>query len=277
MARLPAGTHPSRVAGTPTPAAAEEKDSAKIASTAWGGAREGAGGKARPGRFWPVEGAEGARRPRVPRGWDPPPQPWAPGHRGVDLAARPGQPVLAVADGKVSFAGKVAGRGVVSIELTGTGEPPLRTTYQPLRPSVRKGDRVRAGDRVGTVTLGTHCPRSCLHWGLLRGRRYLNPLSLLPAWLLGGRSRLLPVFGVPLPATTEPAAGREREVGRPRTAGGPADWTAACVLTAAALWSRWRLGGGLPATAPRLRVAGIRRPGRRRRGAPWRPRRRRSA
>ncbi|MGX9228951.1 peptidoglycan DD-metalloendopeptidase family protein [Streptomyces albus] len=113
MARPPAGTHHSRVAGTPTPAAAEEKDSAKIASTAWGGAREGAGGKARPGRFWPVEGAEGARRPRVPRGWDPPPQPWAPGHRGVDLAARPGQPVRAVADGKVSFAGKVAGRGVV--------------------------------------------------------------------------------------------------------------------------------------------------------------------
>ncbi|CAL9609004.1 hypothetical protein SUDANB140_05599 [Streptomyces sp. enrichment culture] len=86
------------------------------------------------------------------------------------------------------------------MELTGTGEPPLRTTYEPVRASVRKGDRVGAGQVLGAVEpAGSHCS-ACLHWGLLRGDTYLDPLSLLPPWLLhAGPSRLLPVLGVPLP------------------------------------------------------------------------------
>lgn len=153
------------------------------------------------GRVWPVEGHAGALRPLVTRGWKPPPEPWAAGHRGVDLAAPRGSPVRAVADGRISFAGRVAGRGVVSVELSGTARPPLRTTYEPVRPSIRKGQRVRAGQTVGTVADGPfHCPGGCLHWGARRGERYLDPLSLLPAGLRrGGPSRLLPVFGVPLP------------------------------------------------------------------------------
>ncbi|WP_309237899.1 M23 family metallopeptidase [Streptomyces albidus (ex Kaewkla and Franco 2022)] len=135
------------------------------------------------------------------RGWEPPPTPWAAGHRGVDLAAPQGRAVRAVADGRVSFSGKVAGRGVLSIELSGTGRPPIRTTYEPVRPTVREGDRVRAGETVAFMTGGlSHCGGGCLHWGARRGTRYLDPLSLLPAGLLrGGPSRLLPVFGIPLP------------------------------------------------------------------------------
>ncbi len=91
-------------------------------------------------------------------GWEPPPTPWSAGHRGVDLGSPAGRPVRAVAAGRVSFAGKVAGRGVLSIELTGTGDPPLRTTYEPVRPTVRKGDRVRAGETVGSMAGGpSHC------------------------------------------------------------------------------------------------------------------------
>jgi murein DD-endopeptidase MepM/ murein hydrolase activator NlpD len=87
---------------------------------------------------------------------------------------------------------------VVSVELTGAD---LRTTYEPVTPSVEKGEEVRAGDVVGTVeATGSHCPTTCIHWGLLRGETYLNPLALLPPWLLArGPSRLLPVLGVPLP------------------------------------------------------------------------------
>ncbi|PZT68446.1 M23 family peptidase [Streptomyces sp. SW4] len=148
------------------------------------------------GRVWPAGGPSA-----VVRGWDPPATPYGPGHRGVDLAAAPGTPVRAVATGRVSFAGPVAGRGVVSVELPDTGDPLLRTTYSPVRASVRKGEEVRAGEIIGTVqATGAHCPSSCLHWGLLRGDAYLDPLSLLPPWLLnGGPSRLLPVRGVPLP------------------------------------------------------------------------------
>jgi hypothetical protein len=89
------------------------------------------------------------------------------------------------------------------VELTGTGDPPLRTTYEPVEASVARGDEVAAGEALGAVEpTGSHCA-GCLHWGLLRGEVYLDPLSLLPPWLLdGGPSRLLPVLGVPLPYTS---------------------------------------------------------------------------
>ncbi|MBK3586248.1 M23 family metallopeptidase, partial [Streptomyces sp. MBT57] len=135
--------------------------------------------------------------------------PYGPGHRGVDLAARPGTEVLAAATGRVSFAGRVAGRGVLVIELAGSGAPPLRTTYEPVRALVAKGDDVVAGRPVGVLEAGPfHCAAGCLHWGLRRGDAYLDPLSLLPPALLRrGPSRLLPVFGVPEPgAAVAPVA-----------------------------------------------------------------------
>ncbi|WP_405822684.1 M23 family metallopeptidase [Streptomyces sp. NBC_01390] len=148
-------------------------------------------------RAWPV-----GIRPLVLRAWEPPPSPYARGHRGVDLAAAPGAPVRAVAAGRVHFAGRVAGRGVVSVQLSGTGAPPLRTTYEPVTAAVEQGAEVTAGEVVGTVEVDSgHCATTCVHWGLLRGDQYLDPLTLLPPWLLHrGPSRLLPVLGVPLPA-----------------------------------------------------------------------------
>ncbi|MEU4615361.1 M23 family metallopeptidase [Streptomyces umbrinus] len=172
-----------------------------------GGLGGGSGGSSPPsppadtpvpavGRAWPV-----GLRPSVIRGWEPPATTYGRGHRGVDLTAAPGAPVRAVAPGRISFAGRVAGRGVVSVELNGTGDPPLRTTYEPVRATAKKGAEVAAGEVIGVLEpTGSHCPASCLHWGLRRGDAYLDPLSLLPPWLLGrGPSRLLPVIGVPEP------------------------------------------------------------------------------
>lgn len=97
----------------------------------------------------------------------------------MDLAAVAGQQVLAAGSGVVVFAGKVAGHGVVSVDHEGG----LRTTYQPLLPTVTAGDRVRAGEPLGTVVAGhPGCPgqvAACLHWGLRRGTEYLDPLRLL--------------------------------------------------------------------------------------------------
>ncbi|QKV97550.1 peptidoglycan DD-metalloendopeptidase family protein [Streptomyces sp. NA02950] len=214
------------------------------------------GGETRPGeRSWPVDGGPGAARPAVLRGWRPPPAPWAAGHRGVDLAARAGQRVRAAAAGRVTFSGPVAGREVLTIELSGTGTPPLRTTYEPVRALVDKGDRVSAGQVVGVMRPGPfHCPAGCLHWGLRRGDRYLDPLSLLPPWMLrGGPSRLLPVFGV----ADSPA---------PAAAISPAGWTGlapAAALAAASAWAHARLrsgavrrgGSGASDPAGRLRKA----------------------
>ncbi|WBB62778.1 peptidoglycan DD-metalloendopeptidase family protein [Streptomyces sp. WMMC500] len=157
---------------------------------------------------WPVAG--GARgRPVVVRGFEPPASPYGPGHRGVDLRAGAGQPVRAAAAGRVAFAGRVAGRGVLAVEHPGTGRPPLRTTYEPVVPAVREGARVAAGQVVGYLQGGAyHCATACLHWGLRRGPSYLDPLSLLPPRLLtAGHARLLPVFGVPPTAGDGGAAG----------------------------------------------------------------------
>ena len=114
----------------------------------------------------------------VARPFDAPPQPWAAGHRGVDLAARPGQVVRAPDAGVVTFAGTVVDRGVVTVTHAGG----LRSTMEPVQWSVRAGQRVLRGQTVGTVAAGPgHCvPATCLHWGLRRGDRYLDPMR----WVL---------------------------------------------------------------------------------------------
>ncbi|MBD0735874.1 hypothetical protein BGM09_22530 [Streptomyces sp. CBMA29] len=135
-------------------------------------------------------------RPAVLRAFEPPATPYAAGHRGVDLRAGPGSVVRAAAPGEVTFAGKVAGTDVVVLRLD-RPDASLRVTYEPVRGTVAVGTRLAAGEPLGVVTGSpVHCSPGCLHWGLLRGDVYLDPLTLLPPWLLrAGPSRLLPVFG----------------------------------------------------------------------------------
>jgi len=134
------------------------------------------------GYRWPLAGA-----PAVTRPFQPPPRPWLPGHRGVDLAGSPGVLVLAAGSGVVAFAGSVAGVGVVSIDHPGG----LRTTYEPVTPLVAAGAPVAAGQPIGVLLPGHEgCPvAACLHWGLRRGGDYLDPLTLLGL----ARVRLYPV------------------------------------------------------------------------------------
>jgi len=122
-----------------------------------------------PGYRWPLPGT-----PTVTRPFQPPPVPWLPGHRGVDLAGYPGEPVLAAGAGVVSFAGTVAGVGVLSVQHPGG----LRTTYEPVTVMIHAGQPVVPGQRVGTLLAGhAGCPvMACLHWGLRRGATYLDPL-----------------------------------------------------------------------------------------------------
>src|SRR4051794_35349471 len=130
---------------------------------------------------WPV------LPPSVVRGFAPPPEPWLAGHRGVDLAAPVDAVVRSAGPGVVSFAGVVAGRGVVSVSHAGG----LRTTYEPVVASVRVGAAVAAGPPIGRLA-GGHPGRpvaACPHWGLRRGDTSLDPLALLSL----GRVRLLPL------------------------------------------------------------------------------------
>ncbi|HEX4430035.1 MAG TPA: peptidoglycan DD-metalloendopeptidase family protein [Frankiaceae bacterium] len=112
----------------------------------------------------------------VTRHFERPPTPYAAGHRGVDLRGIPGEAVFAAGAGEVGYAGVLAGRGVVVV-VHGA----LRTTYEPVRAIVHRGARVRAGEQIADLEPGhPGCPvTACLHWGLLRGDTYLDPLSLL--------------------------------------------------------------------------------------------------
>jgi murein DD-endopeptidase MepM/ murein hydrolase activator NlpD len=94
--------------------------------------------------------------------------------------------VLAAGAGVVAFAGMVAGRPLVSVDHPGG----LRTTYEPVDPTVAAGQAVARGSPIGTLLVGhPGCPAAaCLHWGVRRGEVYLDPLTLLRAV----RIRLLP-------------------------------------------------------------------------------------
>jgi murein DD-endopeptidase MepM/ murein hydrolase activator NlpD len=136
----------------------------------------------------PMAGADGGRldwplrpRPAVMRTFDAPSPNWNRGHRGVDLAGTPGQPVYAAAAGTVVFAGELAGRALVSIAHPGG----LRTSYEPVTPSVRAGQLVDAGTVIGGLEAGhAGCAATaCLHWGAMWGAAsradYVDPLGML--------------------------------------------------------------------------------------------------
>lgn len=143
------------------------------------------------------------------RRFDPPADPYGPGHRGVDLVGRVGDVVRAVAPGRVTFAGQVGSVPVVTVDHGGE-----RSTYQPVVASVRVGDAVTAGQLIGTL-IGTHshCPGACLHLGRLAGEQYLDPLDLLG----GGRFRLISPDGEPPPPPAGAGGLLVRPVGGPLT------------------------------------------------------------
>ncbi|TCM41168.1 M23 family metallopeptidase [Kribbella sp. VKM Ac-2568] len=156
-----------------------------------------------PEAIWPL-----APRPPVIRGFEQPAKPWLPGHRGLDLAGSPGQPVRSATSGTITYAGPLAGRGVIVVS-----RGPIRTTYEPVVPAIKPGAAVTPGSALGTLSAaGSHCaPKTCLHWGLLQSDTYLNPLSLLgskPVRLLPltPATNPAPQRGTPHPTADPPAA-----------------------------------------------------------------------
>lgn len=177
---------------------------------------------------WPLQ-----PQPRVVRPFAPGPTPYSPGHYGADLAAAEGQAVLAAGAGRVSYAGLLAGRGVVVV-VHGS----LRTTYEPVDADVAVGAPVGRGQRLGRVSRGHACPALCLHWGLRRGDSYLDPVllvrgpvRLLPRDVEGGRTSrstgrglVVPVGGAGRGAGGPSSGGAERSSGTTAAGDdGPAD------------------------------------------------------
>ena len=129
-----------------------------------------------PDWSWPVRGPV---LTRFLNGDDP----YAAGqHRGIDIGADVGTPVVAATPGTVVYAGTVGSSGLTVAQRAGEYE----LSYLHLSSVVvRSGDRVEAGERIGAV--GVSGTRSIeqphLHFGVRAAsdrHAYLDPLRFLP-------------------------------------------------------------------------------------------------
>lgn len=136
---------------------------------------------------------------QIVKAFDKPERNWQPGHRGIDVAALPGEPIRSPAAGRVHFAGKVAGRPIVSIEAAGH-----IMSFEAVEPLVRTGDDVFAGTHLGTVADPPHCPGGCVHvgvWKTSAQKDYLDPVAFFAV----DASILLPDSRAPQEMPSAPA------------------------------------------------------------------------
>jgi murein DD-endopeptidase MepM/ murein hydrolase activator NlpD len=113
----------------------------------------------------------------------PPPCPWCPGNRGLEIDTTAGDPVLAMGEGRVTFAGPVAGVLYVTVDHPSG----LRSTVGRLREiRVRSGQQVASSQVIATAGDTTIVT-------VRSGDEYLDPAPLIgrPSW----RPRLVPSDG----------------------------------------------------------------------------------
>ena|SRR5919108_5820609 len=133
---------------------------------------------------WPVSGP-------VLRPFEAPPDPYAPGHRGIDVGAPFGTTIMAPKDGVVAFAGWVGGSLYLSIDHPDG----VRTTYSWLSSTtVSKGDPVGTGDPIGATGRGhVDVATPHLHFGARVGDTYIDPMLLLERGSVAGLIHLAPL------------------------------------------------------------------------------------
>ena len=94
-------------------------------------------------------------------------------HYGIDYAAPKGTAVRAAAGGKVVFAGSKSGYGKVVEIMHDSG---LKTLYGHLNSySVKKGQRVKSGQKIAQVGNSGLSTGPHLHFGLYKNNRPINP------------------------------------------------------------------------------------------------------
>ena len=101
-----------------------------------------------------------------------PPHKYGAGHRGIDLPALPGEVLLAPIAATVSFAGPVAGRGVISLRV----DERTVVSIEPVAAGHAAGVAVGRGQQIGTVASGGHCGSECIHLGVRVDDEYVNPM-----------------------------------------------------------------------------------------------------
>ena len=100
-------------------------------------------------------------------------------HHGIDLAADPGEPVFATADGVVEEAGWDAQKGNYILVFHSYG---LHTQYMHLsKRFVEKGDNVTKGQTIGLVGSTGRSTGPHLHYEVWEWRKAVDPAAYLPS------------------------------------------------------------------------------------------------
>ncbi len=102
-------------------------------------------------------------------------------HEGVDIIAVAGTPIVAPARGRVVFAGRMGDGAMVVALAHDNGLVSLYAHLEdgPLAPTVKAGDIVQAGDRIGAVGLTGLTTGYHLHWAVYKNGEPIDPLGTL--------------------------------------------------------------------------------------------------
>ncbi|MGZ6998658.1 MAG: peptidoglycan DD-metalloendopeptidase family protein [Acidimicrobiia bacterium] len=132
------------------------------------------------------------------------------GHRGVDLGATPGTPVVAVGSGTVTFAGSVAGSLHVGVDHGGG----IRTSLSFLASvAVRRGQRVVRGQVLGVAGgAGPDHDPGVVHLGLRVAGSYVDPMRLFAPLDLVAAIHLAPVHDRPARTGLDSPMGEARSL-----------------------------------------------------------------
>jgi hypothetical protein len=139
---------------------------------------------------WPVRGP-------VIRGFEPPSDPFGPGHRGIDIAAAFGTDLIAAEGGVVAFAGWIGGSLFASIDHPDG----VRSTYSWLSAiEVSEGEAVDREQVIGSTGRG-HADGATphLHFGTRIGATYIDPMLMLKRGSVVGLIHLAPLTPSPGP------------------------------------------------------------------------------
>lgn len=119
---------------------------------------------------WPISAPH-----TIQRAYAAPADRYSSGHRGIDITAAVGTPVHSPTAGQVYFVGVVVDRAVLTIR----SRDGTLASFEPVTSPLTEGTPVSAGQIVGTVSAGTHCAQSCVHFGVRVNGAYVSPLTYL--------------------------------------------------------------------------------------------------
>jgi murein DD-endopeptidase MepM/ murein hydrolase activator NlpD len=102
-------------------------------------------------------------------------------HEGVDITAVAGTAIRAPARGRVVFAGRMGDGAEVVVLAHDNGLTSLYAHLEdgPLAPTVKAGDIVQAGDRIGAVGLTGLTTGYHLHWAVYQSGEPVDPMATL--------------------------------------------------------------------------------------------------